>query len=141
MNATATTVGSWETSKMRSTWLPAILDTFPTNVKSAIKEVDKVSFQFEDSSEQTTADKLWIPSSQEVGMTGNYKKETNGVVYDGIFTSTNSTRIKTYNKGSAGYWWLRSAYSASFFVQVSSNGTGYGDNANLSGGVALGFCI
>ncbi len=141
MNKSSTTVGGWTDTEMRNTTLPAILATFPANLQSAIKAVDKVSYRFEDTSEQTTSDKLWIPSSQEINLRGTYLKETTGIVYDGTFTTRDLTRIRTYNNGSNGYWYLRSAFSATDFVAVTAAGYNTNTAAANPSGVLLGFCI
>ena len=140
MNESNTTVGGWAETEMRNTTLPAIFQTFPANLQSAIKSVNKVSYRFEDTSEQITADKLWIPSSQEVNPTSNLK-ETTGVTYDGVFTNNNASRKRTYNNGGRSNWWLRSACTADSFGLVSANGGVDYINANRTQGVILGFCI
>ena len=140
MNASNTTAGGWADTVMRNTTLPAILQTFPANLQSAIKSVNKVSYRFEDTSEQTTADKLWIPSSQEVNLTGSYLKETTGVTYDGVFTN-DASRVRTCNNGGDNGWWLRSAFSDQDFVYVHRYGSGNNNRAVTGNGMVLGFCI
>lgn len=141
MNSTNTSVGGWDSCDLKTylndTWMP----TLPSNIQAAIKSVNKPYYRFEDTSEQVSADKIWIPSSQEVNLTGNYLKETIGIVYSDIFTTSNSTRIRAYNNSVAGYWWLRSAGSASNFVYVDNGGSNSSNSASASYGILPGFCI
>ena len=116
-------------------------------VKNAIKEVTKAYYDYGDSAEETIADTIWIPSIEEVnGITsGQYHVETSGVVYDGLFTAhsnnAQTARVKYNASGTAGYWWLRSAYSGAYFVCVRGDGFVNDLDAGNSYGVALGFCI
>ena len=86
---------------------------------------------------QTTTDDVWIPGHREIFNTTSY--ETTGPVYSTVFTNANS-RIKNRN-GSASYWWLRAASSASRFRGVYDNGADSNGYALNTGGVALGFCL
>ncbi len=141
MNSTKTTVGGWASCDLRTYLNNTWMLTLPANIQAAIKSVNKPYYRFEDTSEQVSSDKIWIPSTKEVSFREARIKETTGVVYDGIFTITNSTRIRSYNDNTNGGWWLRSATGAAFFACVSATG-GDSDNApNYSYGVLPGFCI
>lgn len=138
MNTTATTNGGWSASAMRSYLANTILPLFPSTVKDAIKEVTKYSDVYENSGivhDNTTIDKLWIPSAREVF--GAMYEQT-GPTYIGLF---NAGCIKYDGAGSSSTWWLRSAASSSTYRRVQTSGTiGTGSAASTSN-IALGFCI
>ena len=141
MNSTSTTTGGYEATAMRTYLSGTILPKLPAEVQAAIKEVKKIQSTYSSGvvkDGQTTTEKLWIPSDHEVGLGTVY--ETTGPVYSGVFTSSNSTRVK-YKSGSANNWWLRSAYSASGFRCVYDSGGGSNGSVNIAYGVAPGFCI
>ena len=138
MNSQSSTVGGWEASGMRS-WINS--DILPNlDIKDHIVEVSKISDTYENGAVvhngQTTHDKLWIPSAQEIFGGSSY--ETEGVAYSDRFTAEGN-RIK-YINGSANSWWLRSAYSSTYFWYVNSYGGASGGYASYSYGVVLGFC-
>lgn len=141
MNSDNTTAGGWASCDLRAYLNDTWILTLPANIQAAIKSVNKPYYRFEDTSEQISADKIWIPSSQEVNLTGKYLKETTGVVYDSVFTTTNSTKIRAHNNGSASNWWLRSANGTTSFVYVNSYGGDTVNSAALAYGVLPGFCI
>jgi hypothetical protein len=135
--------GGWEYSEMRTYLEETILPLVPSYVSSAIVPVTKYSDYIAPGSssvthDQTTTDKLWIPSAREV-FGGSYYEQT-GPVYTSLFTD-NSSRIKYNQSGSAYYWWLRSAYSANYFNAVYTGGGMGNNNANSTMGVALGFSL
>ena len=138
---TSYTVGGWENSDMRA-WLKSdVKPLLPETVRNAIVPVTKVSSTYTTAlvkDGQTTTDDVWIPGDREIF--NNTNNETTGAVYNTRFTSS-SNRIKYNSAGSAGSWWLRSAYSANYFRYVSSSGGEYYDGAHGQNGVALGFCI
>ena len=145
MNATNTTTGGYPATEMR-TWLTdTVLPTLPDTITGAIKEVTKTSYDYGTSSTLTSTEKLWIPSYREVMM--GTDKEDSGVQYTGLFGTTTSTssrdsRIKYSVFGSAYLWWLRSAYSSTYFYIVGIAGSSYYyDGASISNGVVFGFCI
>ena len=140
MNSTSTTVGGWADCELRATLNSTYLGYFPQNLQNAIKSVNKAFYRYEDTSEQVAADKLWIPSSQEICFTGNYLKETTGIVYSGVFSSY-VDRMKCSNNGTMTEWYTRSAHSASSFVTVTTEGAGNSKGASNTSGICLGFCI
>lgn len=136
MNPTNTTDGGWQSSNMRSYLINDVLGNMSSDLRSAIKEVKKTYYDVGSSSTKTSNDSIWIPSYREVGFgTG---KEESGVQYSELFTN-DSSRIKKYN-GSASYWWLRSAYSSTYFYSVSNDGAYNYYAASSSIGVVFGFC-
>ena len=64
------------------------------------------------------------------------------VLYYDLFEQTAAKIIKhTYGTTSAAYWWLRNAGNTSSFNYVGTSGS-YGNSyADITYGVALGFCI
>lgn len=144
MNATGTNADGWAASGMR-TWLRETVYTgLDSDLKAAIKEVDKTYYDKTSNTTKTVSDTLWIPSWREVGLdTTNASCESSGPIYSDIFTSTASTRIK-YNTTtlSAASWWLRSAYSSytTSFMGVNSGGSNHSRTADYASGVVFGFC-
>lgn len=144
MNETNTNADGWAASNMR-TWLrDTVYTSLDSDLKSAIKEVDKTYYDKTSDTTKTVSDTLWIPSWREVGLsTTNASCESSGPIYSDIFTSDNATRIKyNMNSGSAANWWLRSAYSSytTGFMSVYSNGGDSSYSANSANGVVFGFC-
>lgn len=140
MNATPINANGWPVTELRSWLNDTILPLIPSDVRTAIKEVTKTSYDRTTSADVTSNDKLWIPSAREVFTSSSYGYEASGPTYTSIFSS-DSARIK-YKGTSENYWWLRSAYSnsTSAFQIASVNGSSYGYNAGNSHGVCLGFC-
>lgn len=136
------TIGGWGKSEMRTYLNETIWPLLPSELRTVIKEVTKYSCIYDTSStkasDDTTTDKLWIPSVHEVFNNTTY--ETQGPAYTEIFS--NSTDRKRFKPGasSASNWWERSANSTSRFRYVSGNGTDVNGNADDSYGVLLGFC-
>ena len=141
MNSGSTTAGGWAASVMRTYLSGTILPLMPSELQSAIKEVTKYSDGYENSAivhDETTTDKLWIPSAREVY--GGTSYEQTGPVYGDLFGG-NSARVRYDQSGSASNWWLRSAYSAGGFRRISTSGSMSSYEASGYAGVAVGFCI
>ena len=138
---TSWTAGGWGNCEMRTYLRETILPLMPEVLQNNIKEVTK-TYRVKSPTDETAsiADTVWIPSYKEVGYTNATYIESSGVTYSGVFSS-NANRIKYNAAGSASYWWLRSAYNASFFSYVYSNGGEYYISANNSYGLVLGFCV
>lgn len=133
MNSSNTTSGGWEGCAMRSWLADTMLANFPSDLRSVIKTVTKKNTSGYGAA--TTQDKLWIPSTTEVGLESG---DAEGAKYP-IFTN-NSSRIKK-NGSSAAVWWLRSVYSGTSFRVVSSDGSLNGSSASSASGVCPCFCI
>lgn len=142
MNSSATNVGSWNGSYMRGTVMAEILAQLPDDLVAVIKQVKKYTTAGnQQTTIQTTVDKLWLPSCIEVGtITSGAGYASEGSQYP-IFTDNNS-RIKMYN-GSADAWWLRSPITgnATNFHCVTSDGSNANPSANYAYGVVFGLCI
>ena len=135
-------VGSWQSTTMRNTHLPAILALLPAEVKAAIREVQKkTSAGRQISNIQTTNDKLFLLSEIEIfgGITYSFAGE--GKQYD--YYKVGNSKVKNLN-GSAYDWWERSPFSpdSTAFCSVTIGGTPNGSYAARDQrGVAFGFCF
>ena len=137
MNDTATTVGGWETSKMRAYLNDTIHPLIPSNVATRLQRVNKVSRSFVNSSfiDITSIDTVWIPSYAETNGRQS-KSEESGVMYSKLFDDTRRA------KGNS--WWLRTVATAIRYNYVRANGEStpnFASDANKLDGVALGFCL
>ena len=137
---TAWTAGGWGNSDMRTYLRETILPLMPEVLQNNIKEVTK-TYRVKSPTDETKsiADTVWIPSYKEVGFTNASYVESSGVTYSSVFSS-NANRIKHLN-GSAGYWWLRSAYGTVNFSYVDNSGGEDSSGADNTGGLVLGFCL
>ena len=141
MNSTNTNAGGWKNCAMRTTHLPTILNSMPTAVKNAIREVNKLSSAGSQSSSiDTTADKLFLLSEIEIFGSVTYSKSGEGSQY--AYYTAGNTKVKN-RAGSATTWWERSpvgSYSSGF-CYVRSSGSANHNGASASNGVAFGFCF
>lgn len=140
MNDTNTSADGWAGCRLRSD-LRALLAASGSDLKAAVKEVNKTYYNGTSSSTKTIADTIWIPSIYEVGATGSPNRESSGVAYDDLFTS-DTARIKCpQTSNSANYWWLRSAPSDSAcFCHVTTTGSTNSRFASNYYGVVPGLC-
>ena len=144
-----------ETKRMHSSMVPYVqtemctylendvYNSLPAALKAStgIKSVDKTYWDASANTTQTAAMKVWLASGREVGFTGEYAQETSGVIYSSKFTSNNNRKKYDLTTGSTNYWWTRSAYSTSYFVNVGSNGYNDTNGPSSTYGVVFGFCI
>ena len=144
MNSTATSVGGWEQSEMRTYLQDDILPTLPNDLQSVIKTVNKISDVGNNNKTtlKTIQDDLFLFSTTEVGFNPVYAVNGQGTQYE--FFIDDTSRIK-YLNSSATRWWLRSAnsYDNNIFCDVSEDGAGCYANAGATTaqGVVFGFCI
>ena len=152
MNDTATNVGGWPATTMRTFVNNDIYNAIPSELKNAIVDTTVVSgYGSKDTENFISTDKLYLLSTAEVWAQGS----SNTIEYDtardvtrqldyyknlGTSTSNYSGAIK---KDKAGYdwWWLRAAISTSTynFLNVRNNGDWNSSNANDTNGVAPAF--
>ena len=144
MNSTNINSGSFVNSGMYEYLNGTFYNGMPSDLRSVIKSVNKVTGKGGSlSGNRTDAMKIFLFSEQEVfgSKTDSFGNE--GSQYSRFTTS--STRIKKLNNGagSATWWWLRSPYSGSSysFCCVRSDGTADYFNASSSYGVCAGFCV
>lgn len=152
MNSTNTNAGGWQGSDMRTTTLPAIYNTLPSEWKSVIKMVDKKAANGGNtnySTTVTTSDNLFLLAEKEIFGSVSYAQDgaNEGTQYD-YWASHNTAndRIKYYGKAGAlstTLWWGRSSssHSAGIFCSVANNGDADYGNASKTRGVTFGFCV
>lgn len=137
------TIGGWEKCKVRAYLKNTVKPLIPENVRNAIVDVTKYSNIFNTAGTKVvnvaTMDDVWIPSNQEIF--GGTIYETLGHVYSDVFTDANSRKKFKVGASSANSWWLRSAYNTTDFRYVNSSGNSGSNGANITSGVALGFCL
>ena len=145
MNSTDTNSGSFVGSDMYDYLNGTFYNGMPSDLRSVIKSVNKVTGNGGGSSSGTRTDamKIFLFSDQEVFGSKSYSVGNEGSQYSRFTTS--STRIKKLSNGSGSdaYWWLRSPSSGRSygFCAVRSDGTAYNGNADFSRGVCAGFCV
>lgn len=141
MNSSSTNSGGWTSCAMRSTHLPAILALMPTEVRSGIREVNKLTSAGSQSATiNTTADKLFLLSEVEVFGSTSYSAAGEGTQYD--YYKAGNSKVKNRN-GSAASWWERSPYASysTRFCLVNGNGGANYITASDARCVAFGFCF
>lgn len=141
MNSSNTNSGGWTSCAMRSTHLPAILALVPTEVRSGIREVNKLTSAGSQSATiNTTADKLFLLSEVEVFGSTSYSAAGEGTQYD--YYKAGNSKVKNRN-GSAASWWERSPYAnySTRFCLVNGNGGANYITASDARCVAFGFCF
>ena len=155
MNSSATNVGGWTVSEMRTYVNNDIYNALPKGLKENIINTKVVSGHGSTSGETnfTSEDKMYLLSTKEVwgkeGTTNTIKydtaeAETRQLDYyktNGVTTASYSGAIKNYNGSSS--WWLRSAYSYgaySFYIVGDTGDWGTTDASNANG-VAVAFRI
>ena len=151
MNSTATNVGGWPASAMRTYVNTTVYNALPSDLQNAIATTTVVSSHGKTSGEAnfTSNDKLYLLSTKEVwnGGTGydTAEAETRQLDYyknKGVTTSNYSGAIKQYN-GTNSNWWLRSARSTNTrsFFNGSYIGGWIANTAIDTSGVAPAFRI
>lgn len=141
MNSSNTNSGGWTSCAMRSTHLPAILALMPTEVRSGIREVNKLTSAGSQSSTiNTTADKLFLLSEVEIFGSTSHSAAGEGTQYD--YYKAGNSKVKNRN-GSAASWWERSPYASysTRFCLVNGNGGANYITASDARCVAFGFCF
>lgn len=141
MHSTGSNTMGWEKCSMRVEHLPIILKQMPADVQSGIREVNKISSSGgKKPSLETTKDNLFLLSEVEVFGSSSNSLSGEGTQYD-YYKAGNST-VKNFN-GSAYDWWERSptANSTRNYCNVKSTGSSVNSSANVTRGVAFGFCF
>ena len=150
-NSTATNVGGWKDSEMRTYVNSAIYNALPIELQNVITTTKVISGHGSTSGETNfeTQDKLYLLNAQEVWSTNDYdtsvgtSKQLDYYKNQGVTASSYAGAIKQYN-GSSSAWWLRSASSSIFaniFLYVNGRGDWNNSNANSSNGVSPAFRI
>ena len=133
---------SWADSDLRA-WLTSdVLPLFPSDVRSAIKEVRKYSDVYSNDTfthDGETVDKLWVPSANEVFSASVF--ETKGPKYPELTSGLKCYYSNNYSY----YYWTRSAYNSTNanrkMVVVESGGASGQYDPYSSIYIRLGFCI
>ena len=148
MNEDSINDGGWQTSEMREFINVDLFNSLPSELRSIIKPVYKISDGGSTNKTLvTTIDSCWLASYDEVGLTpGNNNLSGQGELYSSIFSSDKNSRKKYITDDTAtGGWWLRTSYyslnSDSMFWRVTNSGGSYSDIAFNNFYVAFGFCI
>ena len=144
MNSTNTNSGSFAGSAMYSWLSGTIYPNLPTELKDAIKAVNKKTSSGGGSSViRTDAMYLWLFAEIEVFGTTTYSYAGEGTQYPYFATAAERIKRLSNGAGAASYWWERSprAYASSGFCFVTTSGAADYNSASASGGVCFGFCI
>lgn len=143
MNSSGTNEGGYPASAMKTYVETNIYDKLPADLKSIVAPVKKKCYTtYNSASSLSEANyNVWLLAEAEVFDSVSYTIGSGEGTKYPIFTY-NASRVKKVN-GSAGDWWLRSAYSSdsAYFVRVASDGDVRRGNASSSLGVAVGLCV
>ena len=129
-------IGGWEKCEMRAYLQESIKPRIPDIVRNHLVAVSKThpaNNQAGKKVSQTTADDVWIPSTDEV--------YTAGGIYAELFPDDLSRIKRNALSEQTIRWWLRSAAFNSGYDSVSSTGAVSSSTGSVySLGVCLGFC-
>ena len=149
-NSTATNVGGWKDSEMRTYVNSAIYNALPIELQNVITTTKVISGHGSTSGETNfeTQDKLYLLNAQEVWNGNSYdtsvgtSRQLDYYKIQGVTTSSYAGAKKRYN-GSNSYWWLRSASSvgANGVLSVHDSGNWNFLDAHRSNGVSPAFRI
>ena len=143
MNSSATTIGGWKSSAMRTSTMPLMKEYLPTAWQTAIKPVNKASGTGGGSSSgtETVSDSCFLLAEIEVLGFTEYSVSGEGTQY--AYYKEGNSKVK--NKGgSANNWFVRSPMSGhnGAFCSIDTDGIATIDMATADNvGFAFGFCI
>ena len=149
MNSTNTNAGGWNDSQMRTSTMATLFSQLPSDLQSAIKQVNKKATQGNAIPWiEISSDKLWLLAEVEVDGTILEGYADEGKQYEYWKTVKDGTvaadRVKylSNGSGSADEWWLRSPslIGALSFRYISSTGRVL-NNGGVSYGVSFAFCV
>lgn len=148
MNSTSNAAGGWQSSEIRTFINGELIGAFPSELKSLIKPVYKISDGGAGNKTLiTTTDSCWLASYDEVAFTSNSNSLSGqGEAYSSVFYGDKESRKKyIVDDTETGGWWLRSTYyttsSNTMFWRVQKSGSSYGDIQTGQFYIAFGFCI
>jgi hypothetical protein len=132
--------GGYNASSLR-TWLNGeFLATLPTELQTAIVEVKKLSDGGDNRSLVTTAEKVWIPSLEELGISADgVTVSGQGEAYS-VFTSPASRIRKTSDKTAQKYF-TRSTFDGTKSNAILPTGEAGQLGSNEEAYVLIGFCM
>ena len=138
MNDTATTAGGWADTEMRRYLNEEVFALLPDDLQAVIAPTKIV--QIVDGERVETEDRLFLFSMTQVFGIGPWtQREPEDVQLDCFIREKD--RVKECGDSGTWFWWLRSAISATTFYSVYTSGNYSNNIANVSYGVALGFCL
>ena len=158
MNSTATNVGGWRDSEMRTFVNNDIYNALPEELRNVISDTYVVSGHgYSDSNNLTSIDKLYLLSPEEIWGNSEDASNESYLSYNSakdqsrqldyyknknVNTSNFSMAVKQYNSIN-NIWWLRTARSGgnNSFYLVNSSGHWDAANANVTNGIAPAFRI
>lgn len=142
MNDSATTVGGWRISKMRTSTMVTMKGYLPSDWQAAIKPVNKASGIGGGSSSgpETVSDDCFLLAEVEIFGSHGLSVAGEGTQY--AYYKAGNSKVKNQN-GSEFSWWERSDFPSisNSFCFVAANGNDLFNPANDSNGVAFGFCV
>ena len=139
MNGDVTSEGGWPACGMRE-HVQDIYDMLPEDIKKAV--IPMHIKQLAQGTAVECDDMAFLLSATNVFGINAWEPETdcNDTQID-IFREASHRKKGHLGASSASCWWLRSAYSASYFDYVSRNGNNGTSYAYAEGGVVVGICI
>lgn len=149
MNSSDTNSGSWGSSAMRTRLQPngGIYETLPSDVKSVIRPVNKItSAGGSSTSLVTTSDYAFLLSEIEIFGALKYSVAGQGSRYN-YYGINDDNNIKYLPSGESAVWWERSprsGYSSQFcaVAPYSTFDNRYSArNASVSHGISFAFCV
>lgn len=142
MNSSNTNRGGWKSSAMRTSTMATMKGYLPAAWQTAIKPVNKVSGTGGGSSSgtETVSDSCFLLAEIEIFGSTTYSVSGEGTQY--AYYKAGNSKVK-HKGGSAAGWWERSPWSgnSNCFCSVYAGGSANYTNADLSRGVAFGFCV
>ena len=141
-SSTSTNSGGWKSSDMRTSTMATMKGYLPAAWQTAIKPVNKASGTGGGSSSgtETVSDNCFLLAEIEIFGSRKYSVSGEGTQY--AYYKAGNSKVKNEG-GSASYWWERSPRSreSKYFCYVNGSGNAYYGYANVSSGVAFGFCV
>ena len=141
MNATGSH-NNWESSEMRTTYLPLIMELMPPEVQQGLKSIKKLTTVGNSiGTVITTEDKLFLLSEIEVLCSRIYSMPGEGDPYE--YYSAGNSRIKSVPGMGPYYWWVRSPCYGTSNEHCIFRNTGdiYNYISTFSAGVSFAFCF
>ena len=114
-------------------------DELPSDLKAAITPVSKKYHVYDGTTETVTAP-LWLLNSKDVNATGNYLTDSEGEEYS-VFLDNGGRQKRSITTCDLVTWTTGSAYSATSFVIINTNGTFASGGYTSSAPIIFGFRI
>lgn len=141
VNPTATNIGGWKESKIRTFLNNDIYNALPSDLQQVIKVVEKDAdtgckdFWFR------VKDKLFLLSTTDIGIKPSHSIDTRSEIYKYFIDNDfkNKDNIFSFNNS----WWLRSTCTKNknSFFYMKNNGEECYDDANKRHNIVFAFCI